>query len=121
MKARLLETTKKYLIVISVGLLYLLWIYCTDIKIPCPIKSITGYLCPACGITRMVVAICRFDFVAAYYFNPFLFATFPVVLFCIVYSDIKYIKTGQRKLGYLSYLLWLEIIAAIAFGILRNC
>ncbi len=120
MKERLLSTVKKYAIVLGVGLIYLVWVLLTGLKIPCVFKLITGWDCPACGVTRMVVAAVKLNFRAAFWLNPYLFINLPVILFCIVYMDVKYIKTGEREIGWVKVVLYIEIALALAFGVVRN-
>lgn len=120
MKQRLLSVTKKYAIILSIGFAYLLWVLFTDIKIPCIFNLVFHLECPGCGITRMIVAIARLDFLAAFYFNPFIFVSFPLILLLIVYPEIRYVKYGSYSLGRLKPLVWIELAAALIFGVLRN-
>ena len=120
MKERRNKTVRKYAIVLVCGLAYALFVYVTGSGIPCPIHTITGLQCPACGVSRMLMAILRLDFASAYRYNPFLFVTSPVLLFCIVYPDIVYIKTGGVDIGKAQIVLWLEVAAALIFGVVRN-
>ena len=120
MKERRNKTVRKYAIVLVCGLAYALFVYVTGWGIPCPIHTITGLQCPACGVSRMLMAILRLDFASAYRYNPFLFVTSPVLLFCIVYPDIVYIKTGGVDIGKAQIVLWLEVVAALIFGVVRN-
>lgn len=120
MRLRLKKVAKKYAIVLIIGVAYLVWVLCTDLKIPCIINVITGYDCPACGVTRMFAALFRLDFVTAYNYNKYLMINGPIILALIFYSDYRYIRTGSANLGWLNVILWLEIIMALAFGVLRN-
>ena len=120
MKKRLLKASTKYVIVLSVLLAYLIWILLTDIKFPCMIYQLTGYQCPGCGITRMCLSLVEFDFKSAFYYNPFLFITAPLNLFCILYLEINYILKGKYRFGIIKYFLYLEVVGFILFGILRN-
>ncbi len=120
MKERLLSTVKKYALVLLIGLAYLAWVLLTGLKIPCVFKLITGLNCPGCGVTRMVVAAVRLNFSKAFWLNPYLFTNLPVILFCLVYSDIRYIQTGERALGFTKWILWCEIALALIFGVVRN-
>lgn len=120
MKERLNKTVKKYVIVLLCGAAYAIFVYFTGWGIPCPIHLITGLQCPACGVSRMLMAVIRLDFVSAFYYNPFLFVTSPVLLFCIVYPDTVYIKTGSVEIGKVGIVMWLEIAAALIFGVARN-
>jgi hypothetical protein len=45
----------------------------------CLLKRITGIPCPFCGTTRCLQACSRFDFGAAFYWNPLAFAACLVV------------------------------------------
>ena len=120
MRVRLLSVFKKYLLIIIAGAIYLIWVLITDIRIPCVFNLIFKLYCPGCGITRMIAALARLDFRSAYLFNPFIFLTFPIILLLIVYSEIAYIRTETHSIGKLTPLLWLELIGAIIFGVMRN-
>ena len=120
MKERLRQTVKKYVVGLTVGALYAVWVLCTGIGIPCLFRTITGWQCPACGISRMLLSLLRLDFRAAYAYNPFLFVTAPLLLGCLIGSDVHYIKTGNSSLGKWIFLLWGEIVFALIFGVWRN-
>ncbi|MBQ9773804.1 MAG: DUF2752 domain-containing protein [Clostridia bacterium] len=111
---------KKYLIVLGIGMLYLLFVLGTGIGLPCVFYLLTGWQCPSCGVSRMFLAVTRLDFAAAFHYNSFLFVTSPVILFCIVAPDVCYVRTGRCSLGRASVLLWIEIALAVAFGVFRN-
>lgn len=120
MKERLFKTLKKYAAVIGIGVFYLGFTVCTGWGIPCFFYELTRLKCPACGVSRMALALIRLDFAVAFSYNPFLFITAPIILFCLVYSDVRYVRTGDMSLGKVGVLLWAEIVFAVAFGILRN-
>ena len=120
MKSRLSKTVKKYAIILAVGVAYLIFTLCTGKGIPCIFYTLTGFECPACGVSRMIVSVVRLDFVDAYHCNPFLFVTAPVILFCLIYSDVRYVISGDGALGKLSIILWVEIALAMLFGVVRN-
>ena len=120
MKERLYQTINKYIILLLVGIAYFVFVFVTRIGIPCIFHVLTGLKCPACGVTRMIMALARFDFAAAFAWNPFLLITGPIILFCLITSEVIYIKTGARSLGKLNIVLWGEIAFALVFGVLRN-
>ena len=120
MRERLKSVLKKYLIVLAVGVLYLIFTLTTKIAIPCPIKLITKLDCPSCGITRMFQSIARLDFKSAYGYNQFLFITTPLILFCLILADFNYIKSGKPTLNKFNFLPYALIFCSIAFAIVRN-
>ena len=120
MKKRIFNVLNRYAIILSVLLAYLVWILITDIKIPCIIYQITSFQCPSCGLTRMCLSLFRFDFKSAFYYNPYLFVTLPIILFCLIYPEVNYIKYGKYHLGKVKYLFYAEIFGLVVFGILRN-
>ena len=77
-------------------------------------------MCPGCGVTRMIVALSRFDFALAYGYNKFLFVTSPLLIFLWVYSEWNYIKNGTRDIGRLNVLLYIEGVMMFVFGVVRN-
>ena len=120
MKKRLLNVLKRYSLILLVLLGYLVWVLITDIKIPCLIYQITSFQCPSCGITRMCLSLVKLDFKSAFYYNPYVLVVSPVVLFCVIFGEIRYICKGTYSLGKLKYLLNIAAVGFIIFGILRN-
>ena len=121
MKERLHKDLKSLGILLIVGTAYLIFFRVFGFGIPCPVKLITGFDCPSCGITRMIVSISRLDFVKAFNFNPVLFITLPMIVACFLANRIRYIKTGERE----SYLicriaLGFEIGLLLVYGVVRN-
>lgn len=47
--------------------------------IPCMFRTLTGFKCPGCGITHMLVAELQFNFAQAYAANPALYLLQPVI------------------------------------------
>lgn len=120
MQKRFFRILKKYLIVLGAGILYFVFTSVTKIGIPCPFRLITGFQCPGCGISRMLISLVHLDFVSAYHYNPFILLTSPIILFIIVYSDYRYIKTGDGSFGKWNFILMAELAGLLIFGILRN-
>ena len=121
MKARLQKELKLLAIILLIGFAYLAFVLITGWRIPCLFKVATGFDCPGCGITRMCVSIAKLDFVAAFRYNPVIFTTWPVILGCLAYEKITYIKTGVRKLPLIcKILLCIEIVLLLTYGVIRN-
>ena len=120
MRGRLISEAKKLLIFFVIGIAYLIWVLLTDIRVPCVFHEVTGLLCPACGITRMIVATVKLDFAVAYSYNKLIFLTWPLIVIPLLHTEIRYIKIGERNPGKLSILLWIEIGLLVVFGVIRN-
>ena len=88
--------------------------------IPCLFNKITGLKCVGCGISRMLVALVRFDFASAFKYNAFLFVTGPFLIAYIACSEVKYVLNGSRCMGKYEIFLWAERVLAIVYGVLRN-
>lgn len=118
-KSQIQKEIRYLLIILGVGFGYYLWLNFTHLGIPCPFRTITGWLCPGCGITHMSIALIQLDFHTAYLENPFLLLTLPFLIGEILYQ--RYLQlTKQTNPQWNQVLLWIYVIALIIFGILRN-
>ena len=121
MRQRLLSEAKKGAVLISAGIIYYIIISQFETALPCIFNLLTGKLCPACGVTRMIESMLKFDFESAFGYNKALFLTWPVILAVFIYYEVRYIKTGVRALSRaFNILLWAEIILLLLFGVVRN-
>lgn len=121
MRQRLYRVARRYAVILGVGLLYFVFVRVTKIGIPCPFRAVTGLQCPGCGISRMAISLLRLDFVSAFYANPVILLTSPILLFCIADSDLSYIRTGKASSHPWCRVLLLMVLAALlVFGIVRN-
>lgn len=103
------------------GLLYYLLHTYTGLGIPCPIRLLTGYLCPGCGVTRMAVSLIRGDISAAYAYNPFVLTVLPLLGIWSMYRTHTYIQTGKTDFSLWEiFLLAAILLGAVIFTIYRN-
>lgn len=108
-----------YLTIILIGVIYYIFISLTDLALPCIFRQITGYKCPGCGITTSCVRTLHGNLSGAFHANPFLFVTFPFLLFQLVYQTSCYIK--EKPISKLNrILLCVYVIALLVFGVVRN-
>lgn len=63
--------------------IFIIAIYLIITRFTCLIKYITGFPCPACGITRAYKALLNLNFSEAWNYNPLYWFIPPVVLFII--------------------------------------
>lgn len=120
-KFRRNNVIKSILTLCGVGMLYAFITTVTPFRIPCVIKETTGFYCPGCGMTRMCLALLRFDFVTAFRCNQLLFLMLPVIggiVLLLLYRYIRYgtVRTGKALTGVLVVLIVLFVI----FGVVRN-
>lgn len=116
---RIPSAVRKYSLISAAGFLYLFWLKGTGIGIPCPFHLITGLKCPGCGISTMLVRLASRDLRGSFEANPFLFVTWPFIVWEIIFSE----DLRQRSLSDPAWnraLLAAYLAALIVFGVLRN-
>lgn len=113
------QIIKIYAFSIGAGFLYYLWGTLTGLWIPCMTKLSTGFDCPGCGISRMFLSLLRFDFKAAFLFNPIMFIFFIVwnIVALLLFTDkVKFVKHPM----FMQVMLYITLVSMIIFGIVRN-
>lgn len=96
------------------ALLYLkVWLPLTNIGIPCVFRELTGFYCPGCGITRVVLSLFKLDVVQAFRYNPLLFVLLPLYL-------IYFVTTKKQMTMMSKATMAVMLIITLAFGLLRN-
>ena len=68
----------------------------------------------------MFISLFELDFISAFWHNPFLFITGPFILAYLAFGEVKYIISGNNHMGKWEIFLWVEIVLALAYGVLRN-
>lgn len=89
--------------------------------IPCMFRTLTGFKCPGCGITHMLVAELQLDFAQAYAANPALYLLQPVVGYFIgkMYTCWFFDKRCRWSRAE-NILLYVMAAILVVFGIIRN-
>ena len=106
---------------LAVGLGYALWVSLTGLAIPCLFRAVTGRLCPGCGVTRLCLALLRWDLAAAWEANPVLLLMLPAVAVLGVRLAIRYVrKDSAAAPKWDSVLLWTVIALLVVWGVVRN-
>ena len=109
---------KKFIILIILLILYLLISSYFHFYISCPFKEITGFYCPGCGITRMLLSILKLDFYGAFRYNPLLFISIPIGLYLYIDYLIRKENSLYKKIPEKGW--YVVIVIFIIYGILRN-
>lgn len=113
---------KKIIIIIGVLTLYFILGQILGFYLPCPFHYLTGYYCPGCGVTRMIVSIIKLDFYQAFRYNPLLFLFIPVIityLFLQVRYETKGIKNVMNEKRF-NKGWFIFVIIFVIYGVLRN-
>lgn len=97
MKERLYKTLKPIFLLLIVGGIYVVLIYTTGFKIPCPIKFATGFDCPGCGISRVLLSYLRLDLKTAFFTNPVITVILPIMFGDYVYHKYHYVVHNNKK------------------------
>ena len=109
---------KLLIYIIIIYLIYTYLYYNYSIKIPCLFHEMSNLYCPGCGITRMIISICKLDFYQAFRYNPLLFILMP---FFVIYGIIYYINWLNDKKTIINKKVWnILLIIIILYMILRN-
>ena len=118
---RLRRVLRGCAVLLAAGLGYALWVQLTGLAIPCPFRTITGFLCPGCGVTRLCLALLQGDLAAAWSANPALLLLFPVLTVLVVRLAVRYIREGHT-IGpkWESALMWALIALLVVWGVVRN-
>lgn len=96
------------------GGILVLW---TVFRLPCPIRCLTGIICPGCGMGRAWLAALRLDLFHAFRFHP-LFWTVPVVILFLLYDCRVFRRNWLNTLVLVAILLGLlgcYVLRLIAF------
>lgn len=120
MKDRLKRTIKNTIAILCLGI-FLYILYDFHIRIPCVFKTLTHLNCPSCGVSRMCVSISHGDIKSAFYYNQVLVFLTPLIALYYIFYQIRYIRTGQRKISKLeNNTMILIIVILVIYGIIRN-
>ncbi|MCD7741891.1 MAG: DUF2752 domain-containing protein [Ruminococcus sp.] len=102
------------------GLAYYAFMSVTGITIPCLFYEITGFKCPGCGVTHMLVHLIRLEFKEAFESNPLLFFMLPFLLVLLIIRITFMPKWLDPNSKILSRIMLVCVVLSLVFGIVRN-
>ena len=107
--------------ILVMGIAYAIWFSFTGIGIPCPIRAVTGYRCPGCGITHCAVNLIHGRVREAFEANQFVFILAPFGLIYGLWRAVRYIRVGSEEISIPETVVFaILLILAIAFAFYRN-
>jgi hypothetical protein len=109
-----------YIGALALGVIYYILLKFTPVRIPCVFHLVTGYQCPGCGISRMIMSLTRLDFSAAFHYNQAIFCLLPVwTVLLIIYFFFRPKCLSQEGMLF-KVVTWGSLVILLLFGILRN-
>ncbi len=83
------------------------------LRIPCPIKHLTGLSCAGCGMTRALLSAITLDFDAAFMYHPLWVALVPI-------ATVLFIFKAKNKKAAFNICLWLSVALFLSVWIYRT-
>lgn len=121
MKSRRRRVLLIYLILLTIGVLYVIFVRLTGWGIPCAFHFVTRLWCPGCGVTTMLMSLLRLDIYSAFRANPLLLITLPLVIAILFKFTFEYVKHGRSPNSKPFNAVVITYAAAlIIYGVLRN-
>ena len=121
-KKRLILAIVVFIMLLLVTLLYIKIFEKFHLAIPCVFHQITGFFCPGCGATRVIIALINLDFSTALKQNAILTFLFPILAIYFIDKIVAWIR--QKKPIFadkIPNIIWIIIvIILLIFGIIRN-
>lgn len=119
MKKRILKVISMLAAVLAAGIVYYLSTFFISIK--CPVRRMTGFYCPGCGVTRMFQNMIKLDFYTAFRSNCGVFVLLPFLLLFFAMRAYGYIKTGVPLYNKpMKIMITAMIVFLLIFAVLRN-
>lgn len=107
--------------VLAAGLIYAAAVQLVGFGIPCLFYTVTGWLCPGCGVSRMCMALLRLDLAAAFHYNAAILLLLPIGGVLALRQAWLYVKTGRARLSRIeTAMIVCMIVFMLVFGVWRN-
>ncbi len=121
MRGRIKKTLFTGAAVLFLGCAYAFWLRMTGLGIPCVFHLVTGWKCPGCGISHMLLSLMRLDFGAAFGYNAVLLCVSPFLLVLSGLWICRYIRYGRSGTSRFERILEIALAGVlVAWGIVRN-
>ncbi|MDD6157568.1 MAG: DUF2752 domain-containing protein [Lachnospiraceae bacterium] len=101
-----------FLLLMISGIAYAGFVSVTGYGVPCLFRLVTGWKCPGCGITHMLVELLRGDIRAAFFCNPVLACILPYVGFRLIFE--------KKRWKWFSVADACCVVILLLWGVVRN-
>lgn len=121
LRKRVVLLAKVLLILLAVGIVYFTIYTFWGIGILCPLNSLTGLLCPYCGVSRMFISLIKLNFKSALYYNFAFLLLLPIWILIAIFYCREYLISGNKKAKkWIKILIYSSFAIMLIFSILRN-
>jgi hypothetical protein len=121
MRARIKKVCIIGAAVLLSGCAYAVFFIKTGVGIPCLFHLITGFKCPGCGITRMLISLLKLDLPAAFQYNAAVLCLLPFLFPLLVYWVYRYIRYGfHQNPKPIEAICWVFVAILLVWGVVRN-
>ena len=88
----------------------------------CPLRLLTGWNCPACGLQRAWDALLHGRFVEALTYNYFIVIFFPYLLLLLIAEILKVLRRGRIYIRTIEHPVVTKVFFAqcLIWGVIRN-
>ncbi len=119
--SRLIKLCGALAAILAAGLAYALFIRLTGLAVPCLFRTLTGYQCAGCGMTRLCMALLRLDFKSAWEANPMIILLSPLAAATALDLAVRYVKDSEKRCDkFVCVSAVLMAAAMLVFGVVRN-
>ena len=89
--------------------------------LPCPFRTLTGFTCPGCGVTRALHQILHGHFETAFTLNPLFLVAIPFLLFALIRYSVIVMRGGVPRPNALpAPVIYAIFFIILSFWIFRN-
>lgn len=90
--------------------------------LPCPFKLLSGYNCPGCGSQRAIHQLLHGNVVDAFYLNPLLVLSVPIIIYGLGTRAFNYIFDASHRVQffYSKLFIYTYFGIAIIYWVVRN-
>ena len=120
-KNRMIQTLAVIIGLVAGIIVYVSFFTVTGIGVPCIFHSITGMLCPGCGMTHAMSSIAQGKLLEAIGYNALSLTVCPFLAMFLLVRAFKFIKTGQEEFSVIEILfLIICLVICVWYFLLRN-